>query len=63
MCGFGAVTPMDVGQLDEEWCALFDGLYEIENDKTSEKAQLGKSKEQFEKVLAKRRAENTAYRK
>lgn len=63
VCGFGAVTPMDVNDLDEEWIDLFDGLYEVENDKASEKAQLNKSKENFEKVLAKRRAENKSYRK
>ena len=63
VCGFGAVTPMDVGQLDEEWSALFDGLYEIEKASDERGMMNDENKRNFEAVLARRRAQNSGYRK
>lgn len=61
--GFDAVTPWNVGGLDDEWCALLDGLYEIEAKKAESEKQKAEGSRQFEAVLARRRAENQSYRK
>ena len=63
VCGFGAVTPWEVGELDEEWSEMFDGLYEYEKEKAREGEQIAKSEARFESVLAKQRADHPSYRK
>lgn len=63
VCGFGAVSPMDVGLLNEEWMDVFNGLYEYEEEKAEGERLNAESKRQFESVLARRRAENSSYRK
>lgn len=61
--GSAAVMPWDVGALDEEWTELLDGLYEYEEKKAEDERLQAESKMQFENVLARRRAENSSYRK
>lgn len=57
--GFGAITPWQVPELDEDWLAVFDGLYSLED----KKELLQKSKQNFDNVLARRRAAHPTYRK
>jgi hypothetical protein len=63
VCGYGVVAPWEVGELDEEWSEMFDGLYEYEKQKAEEGRQIAQSKAQFEIVLAKQRADHPSYRK
>ena len=63
VCGFDAVAPWDVGQLDDEWVALFDGLYEIEEKKAKFEKQKAEGSRRFEDVLTRRRAAHPSYRK
>ena len=63
VCGFGAVTPWEVGELTEDWMDVLDGLYVYEREKAEKDRQEDASKENFERVLARRRAENSSYRK
>jgi hypothetical protein len=63
VCGFGAVRPWEVGELDEEWFELLDGLYEYEHEKAEDEKQIFKGDRQFEEILAKRRREHPSYRK
>ena len=63
VCGFGAVAPWEVGELTEDWMDALDGLYVYERDKADKDRQEDASKENFERVLARRRAENQSYRK
>ena len=63
VCGFGAVAPWEVGELTEDWMDVLDGLYVYEREKADKDRQEDLSKENFERVLARRRAENPSYRK
>ena len=63
VCGFGAVAPWEVGELTEDWMDALDGLYVYEREKAEKDRQEDASKENFERVLARRRAENQSYRK
>ncbi len=59
LTGAAMIAPWQVGQLDEEWQAVFDGLFEIEQRHAAET----KNKQLFDQVLAKRRAAHPTYRK
>lgn len=61
--GFEAVTPWTVGELDEEWTALLEGLYVIETKKAESERQKAEGSRRFEDVLARRRAAHPSYRK
>ena len=59
VCGFGAVTALDVAQMDEATLEEFDALYEYEKDEGSR----AKAKGQYEDYLRQRRAQHPSYRK
>ena len=59
ICGFGAVTPWSVGQLDEAALVEIDALYEYEQ----EQKELARAKQNFDSTLAARRARHPSYRK
>jgi len=61
--GFEAVMPWTVGELDEEWTALLEGLYVIETKKAEGERQKAEGSRRFEDVLARRRAAHPSYRK
>jgi hypothetical protein len=63
VCGYGAVSPWEVGELTEEWLNIFDGLYDYEKEKAEKSRQEDASKDNFERVLARKRAEHPSYRK
>jgi len=63
VCGYGAVSPWDVGELTEDWAEMFCALYEYESKDAEEKRQEAESSRQFEDVLSKRRREHPSYRK
>lgn len=63
MCGYGAMSPLEVGELTEEWADLFTALYEYESKDAEDKRQEAESKKQFEDVLRKRRSEHPSYGK
>ena len=55
--------PWTVGELDEEWTALLEGLYVIETKKAEGERQKAEGSRRFEDVLARRRAAHPSYRK
>ena len=63
VCGYGAVSPLEVGALTEEWSDLFKALYEYESKDAESRRQEAEGKKQFEDVLRKRRREHPSYGK
>lgn len=59
VCGYGAVTPLDISQMDEATLEEFGALYEYEKDEGSRT----KAKSQYEDYLRQRRARHPSYRK
>lgn len=59
VCGFAALAPWDADGLNEEWQAVFEGLYDIREVKLMQERQARASEDAFAKV----RARHPSYRK
>jgi len=59
VCGFGALAPWDLDQLDEATIEEYDALYEYERRKKESDAVMRKN----DQYLATRRASHPSYRK
>ena len=59
VCGFEAIAPWEVGELDEEWMMVFDGLYHLQKTQREQTA----SQKRFDNTLARVRAKHPTYRK
>lgn len=57
VAGFAIISPWQIKELDEEWLAVFDGLYGLQR----EQEESARNKREFEALLQKRRAAHPSY--